>query len=257
MRNVNGEAALDDPLPHAEGAIAAGTRLAIIRHGEAFANVDSVIGGHKGCRGLTSRGVAQTEVLVERLRRSGELDGAAAMWTSLLPRAIETAAILAPALGVKRVGQSCSFCERHPGEADGMTWAEYEERYRRRGLPGDDPEFPTSPGGESWIDFLDRAAAALTSVAVGHPGELVVVVSHGGVIDSSMIRFLGLADHGNIVRLHPDNTSITEWRHTGARWRLVRYNDAAHLAGLAEIRSAEPDWVGVEPAAWVAFDQQL
>ncbi len=257
MRKVKVPAATVDPLPRAEGAIAAGTRLVIIRHGEAFANVDSIIGGHKGCRGLTPRGVAQTEVLVERLTRTGELAGAAAMWTSVLPRAIETAAILAPALGVKHFEESCSFCERHPGEADGISWAEYEARYQRRGLPGDDPEFPTSPGGESWIDFLDRAAAALTSVAVGHPGELVVVVSHGGVIDSSMIRFLGLADHGNIVRLHPDNTSITEWRHTGSRWRLVRYNDAAHLAGRAHIQSAQPDWVSVEPPEWAALDQQL
>jgi hypothetical protein len=26
------------------------------------------------------------------------------------------------------------------------------------------------------------------------------------------------------------NTSLTEWRHADGRWRLVRYNDAAHLA---------------------------
>jgi hypothetical protein len=77
------------------------------------------------------------------------------------------------------------------------------------------------------------------------------------VIDSSMIRFLGLAEHGNVVRLHPGNTSITEWHHTGSRWRLVRYNDVAHLAGLAHVRSAEPEWVGVEPPEWAAIDQQL
>ena len=251
------QAASEDPLARADGPIAAGTRLAIIRHGEAYANVDSVIGGHKGCRGLTPRGVAQVEVLAERLARTGELAGAAAMWTSVLPRAIESAAILAPTLGVSGFERSCSFCERHPGEADGMTWVDYEARYQRRGLPGDDPEFPTSPGGESWIDFLDRAAAALTSVAVRHPGGLVVVVSHGGVIDSSMIRFLGLAEHGNLVRLHPGNTSITEWRHTGSRWRLVRYNDVAHLAGLAHITSTEPEWVDVEPPEWAGTNQQL
>jgi probable phosphoglycerate mutase len=254
---VSQQAASKDPLARADGPIAVGTRLAIIRHGEAYANIDSVIGGHKGCRGLTPRGVAQVEVLAKRLARTGELAGAAAMWTSVLPRAIESAAILAPALGVPGFERSCSFCERHPGEADGMTWADYELRYQRRGLPGDDPEFPTSPGGESWIEFLDRAAAALTSVAVHNPGGLVVIVSHGGVIDSSMIRFLGLAEHGNIVRLHPDNTSITEWHHTGSRWRLVRYNDVGHLAGLAHIASTEPEWVGVEPPEWAGTNQQL
>ena len=250
------QAASAGPVAQPGGAIAVGTRLAIIRHGEAFANVDEVIGGHKGCRGLTPRGVAQVEVLAERLARTGELAGAAAVWTSVLPRAIETASILVPALGVPGFERSCAFCERHPGEADGITWAEYTERYQRRGLPGDDPEFPTSPGGESWIDFLDRAAAALTAAASANPGRLVVVVSHGGVIDSSMIRFLGLAEHGNVVRLHPANTSITEWHHTGSRWRLVRYNDAAHLAGRPQVRSTEPDWVGVEPPERVPPDQQ-
>ena len=83
-----------------------------------------------------------------------------------------------------------------------------------------------------------------------------MVVSHGGVIDSSMIRFLGLAEHGNVVRLHPGNTSITEWHHTGSRWRLRRYNDAAHLAGLGDVQSTEPEWVGVEPPEWAATNQQ-
>jgi probable phosphoglycerate mutase len=253
--NVSEQAASAGPAA-SSAAIAVGTRLAIIRHGEAFANVDGVIGGHKGCRGLTPRGVAQAEALAARLTRTGELAGAKAVWTSVLPRAIETAAVLAPALGVTEFGRNCAFCERHPGEADGMTWADYEEHYQRRGLPGDDPEFPTSPGGESWIDFLDRAAAALADVAAANPGGLVVIVAHGGVVDSSMIRFLGLAEHGNVVRLHPANTSITEWHHTGSRWRLVRYNDAAHLGGRPEIRSTEPDWVGVESPEWAATNQQ-
>lgn len=224
--------------------LAGGTRLAIIRHGEAYCNVDSYVGGHKGCRGLTARGRAQAGVLAERLARSGELDGAAALWTSLLPRAIETAEIIAPALGGLTVETSCSVCERHPGEADGLTWAEFETRYGRRSLPGDAPEEPLSPGGESWVGFLDRAAASLLALAKRYEGELVVVVAHGGVIDASMIRFLAMPEHGTAVRLHPEHTSITEWQFTGARWRLVRYSDAAHiLSGSAELMTAPPDWV--------------
>jgi probable phosphoglycerate mutase len=225
---------------------APGTRLAIVRHGEAVCNVEDFIGGHEGCRGLTKRGVRQAEVLAERLRRTGELADAVALWTSMLPRAIETAEIIAPSLGAPVVRRSCGLCERHPGEADGLTWAEYEARYLRVSLPGDDPELPLSPGGESWIDFIDRASASLTALAAAHPGQLLVVVAHGGVIDASVIRFLGLPDHGEAVRLHPDHTSITEWEHTGSRWRFARYNDAAHLAGpdAEELRTPVPDWVG-------------
>ena len=49
--------------------------------------------------------------------------------TSLLPRAIETASIIAPALGFEEVPQDCDLCEVHTGEADGLDWADYAERF--------------------------------------------------------------------------------------------------------------------------------
>lgn len=238
--------------------IAAGTRLAIIRHGEAVSNVEDVIGGHRGCRGLTARGAAQCEALAERLRVTGELNGAAAVWTSVLPRAIESAAIIAPAIGFDAAAQSCSLCEQHPGEADGMTWAEFERRYERVSLPGSDPDLPLSPGGESWIEFLDRAAIGLLEVAASAPGQLVVVIGHGGVIAASLIRFLGVPFDGTGVQLHAENTSLTEWVRTGRRWRLVRFNDVAHLGGPGReaVRSMVPSWVD-EEVRRAAVDQQV
>jgi 2,3-bisphosphoglycerate-dependent phosphoglycerate mutase len=227
-----------------ERAIEVGTRLAIIRHGEAVCNAEGFVGGPLSCRGLTPLGVRQSEVLAERLLSTGELGDAAALWTSELRRAAETAAILAPALGALAIESSATLCERDPGEADGLTWLELAARYGRSSTPGDEPDLPLSPGGESWIGFVDRAAAALVDLAARYPGELVVVVAHGGVIDSSMIRFLGLPEHGAGVRLHADNTSITEWRHTGRRWRLVRYNDAAHLhSANGPLHALPPEWV--------------
>ncbi|MGB9113293.1 MAG: histidine phosphatase family protein [Acidimicrobiales bacterium] len=238
--------------------VAPGTRLVIVRHGEAVSNVEDLIGGHKGCRGLTMRGVAQCEALAERLGTTGELDGAAAVWTSVLPRAIESAAIIAKAIGFDVVEQSCSLCEQHPGEADGISWAEFERRYARVSLPGSDPEIPLSPGGESWVAFLDRAATGLLDVASRAPGQLVVVISHGGVVAASMIRFLGLPDNGAGAQLHAENTSITEWVRTGYRWRLVRFNDVAHLGGSGReaVRSVVPAWVD-EEIDRSAVDQQV
>ncbi len=66
------------------------TRLVLIRHGESRSTVDRVVGGHRGCTGLTDRGVRQAKALRDRLARTGELAGAAAVLTSVLPRAIET-----------------------------------------------------------------------------------------------------------------------------------------------------------------------
>lgn len=222
----------------------------IVRHGEAVSNAEDLVAGHLTCKGLTAHGRRQVEALGERLRRTDELAGAAALYSSILPRAVETAEILAPPLGGLAVEQTCELCERHVGEADGLTWQEYEDRYGAL-KPGDDPERPMAPGGESWVGFLDRAEAALYAVLERHPGRLVVVAGHGGIVGTSIIRFLELPDHGSKLRGHPDNASMTEWAWTGSKWWLVRYNDAAHLDRAASdiegLRIAPPGWVGRDP----------
>ena len=233
-----------------EMRVAPGTRLVIVRHGEAVSNAEDIVAGHEGCRGLTERGRRQVEALGDRLRRTGELDGAAALYSSVLRRAVETAEILRGALGDVPFESTCSLCERHPGEADGLTWAECDERYGRL-LPGDEPWKPLSPGGESWLDLLDRAEDALYRVAEAHPSELIVVSGHGGVIAASLVRFLGLPEHGSLTRLHPDNASMTEWAFTGSRWWLVRFNDAAHLDPHPV---HEPEGLRIPAPVWVARD---
>ncbi len=232
--------------------LVAGSRLVIIRHGEAVSNLEDIVAGHLSCKGLTDHGRRQVAALATRLRRTKELEGAVALYSSILPRAVETAEILAPALGGLEVRQTCDLCERHVGEADGMTWSAYEARYGAM-KPGDDPEREMAPGGESWVGFLDRAEAALYDVMGHHPGQLAVVAAHGGIIGASMVRFLGLSDHGAGLRGHPDNSSITEWAWTGVRWWLVRYNDGGHLDTQ---RWAEADGLRIPAPDWVQFETE-
>ena len=234
----------------ARRSIAPGTRLVIVRHGEAVSNAEDTLGGHETCRGLTEHGRRQVEALADRLGRTRELDGAAALYTSILPRAIETAEILAPSLGGLLIEKTCSLCERHVGEADGMTWAEFEAKYGRE-IPGVDDRRELSPGGESWAGFLDRAEAAMYDVMERHRGELVVIAGHGGLIGTSVIRFLAIPGNGSGFRGFADNSSLTEWEWTGKRWWFVRYNDAGHLDAEEwgterGLRLAPPSWVGAE-----------
>jgi len=231
-----------------ERRLAPGTRLVIVRHGEAFCNAEDFVGGHEGCRGLTDLGARQVTALAARLRRTAELGAAAALYSSILPRALETAEILRTALGGDVPFEArCELCERHPGEADGLTWAEYDTRYGSL-LPATEPERPLSPGGESWLEFLDRAEKALYDVLEAHPGGLVVVSGHAGIIGASLVRFLRLPDHGTLARFHPDNSSMTEWAYTGGRWWLVRFNDAAHLDPHP---AHEPEGLRIPAPSWV------
>ena len=129
-----------------------------------------------------------------------------------MPRAIETAEILAPALGGLEVRSECDFCEGHPGEADGLTWAELDERYPVESEW--DGNTKRAPGWETWVEMGDRIAAALESLVERHPGETVVVACHGGVVVHSMFHYLGLdlAGGGTRAWIAPDNSSLTEFR---------------------------------------------
>ncbi len=212
-------------------ADAEATRLVLVRHGEAQCSVDGVVGGPAGCRGLTAVGYAQVAALRDRLLRTGELRQASALYASVLPRATQTACIIAPAVGdgTVPVVQDCGLCELHPGEADGLTWFELATRY---GTPDwdRDPSVPLAPGAESWSGFVVRAAAALEALADRHRGSQVVVACHGGVIEAAMVALLPTASSRPRLKLQTANASLTEWELGRFGWRPLRYNDAAHLA---------------------------
>ena len=206
------------------------TRLVLVRHGEAQAYVEGVVAGEKGCTGLSELGRRQAEALRARLERTGELKDTTALYASILPRAVETASIIAPALGGHAIVEDCDLCELHPGEADGMTWEDFRATFR--GEEPWDPSTEMAPGGESWFTFVERVRAALLALVERHPDDEVVIGCHGGVIIGSMLTGFGLPPtNGNQFRQGPENTSLTEWLITDGTWNLVRYNDHAHLAG--------------------------
>jgi len=215
------------------------TNIVLVRHGEAVCNVQSIVGGRLGCTGLSPTGVRQAQALRRRLSESGELAIASALYSSVLARATQTAEIIAPAVGGGRLQavEDCGLCELHPGEADGLAWEEFLERYEAPDWDRD-PDAVIAPGGESWNGFVDRAAAALTEIAERHRGATAVVVCHAGVIESAMLRFLPVEGRTRLG-LRTSHASLTQFEverlpHTGSEqdapvWRLLRYNDAAHL----------------------------
>jgi probable phosphoglycerate mutase len=209
------------------------TRLFLIRHGESVAQVEGFLSGHDTCRGLSDLGRRQAQALHDRLARSGEIT-ADVVLTSILPRAIETASIIGPAIGGGDALQDCDLCEIHAGEAEGLTWAEFGEAY-----PGYTwgPDKAHAPGAESWNVFGVRVARALRRYAEEHADKTIVAAVHGGVIEQSFFAFLG--EGADVPLAHLVNTSITEWvfqpnpfRGGEPRWHLVRFNDHAHLDGV-------------------------
>ncbi len=204
-------------------------KLLLVRHGDAFAGLRGVIAGPLGCRGLTDLGRRQATALRDAIGSDPDFR-VDVLVTSTLPRAIETASIIAPALGFDEVPQDCDLCEVHTGDADGLEWTEYASRFGSVDMLAE-PHRPFAPGGDSWNSFHDRVGAVMERLARDHPDSTVMAVCHSGVIAASMRVRFGTPLLGG-PRLVPTNTGVTEWDFDEAsgHWTLRTYDDARHLA---------------------------
>jgi probable phosphoglycerate mutase len=206
------------------------SRLVLIRHGESVATVERFIGGMRSCRGLSEMGRRQAIALRDRLIHTGELS-ADVLVTSTMPRARETAALIAPAFGEIPLIEEERLAEHDPGpDCDGLSFDEFVARHGRVDW-ATEPYLRGFPGGETVAAFHLRAATALAEQLAAHGDATVVVVCHGGVIDVGLRALLNMPIVGSFV-LETVNTSLTELTRHGPLWRLVRYNDAAHLRDL-------------------------
>ncbi|MBC8140502.1 MAG: histidine phosphatase family protein [Armatimonadetes bacterium] len=210
------------------------TRLLLVRHGQAHVNVSQVLGGMRGDTGLTALGRLQATRLRDRLA-TGEFQ-VDVLLESSLPRARETAEIIAPALSLPPQLDDDLHEIRVGDDGDGLTLEEYKRRFGWVDI-AQNPHTRIDPGGESWARFMLRVGETLTRIAREHRGKTVVVVCHGGVIDGSLVHFFGMNPAAvPPARLHTINTSLTCWTHTRHNdrwiWRLDFYNDAHHLTGL-------------------------
>jgi len=214
-------------------------RLILVRHGEAHAGFVGPIAGLKGCRGLTDLGRRQAEALRDHAEVTGRLR-ADVLISSVLPRAVETAEIVAPAVGVELSAQDCDLCEVHTGLADGMDWAEYNERFGSFDMEAE-PDRVFAEGGDSWNSFHERVRHTLQRLAIEHAGKTVVAACHAGVVMASMRLLLGITDPATSAHLRPSNTGLTEWEHAAelGSWILRSYNEADHLIGVPP--PARPD----------------
>jgi probable phosphoglycerate mutase len=176
------------------------SRIYVARHGESTWNAERRWTGH-GDPPLSEAGRAQAREACERLR--SERFGA--VCSSSLVRALETATILASALGLRQLEPLRELDERFAGELCGMTSEEIEKRWPglldrwRAGSP------PDIPGGEPWQAFVERVRAGLRKLEPT-PGR-ILVVSHMGV-QRAIEHALGRSPrwYGNLEGLWVDAT---------------------------------------------------
>jgi broad specificity phosphatase PhoE len=128
-------------------------------------------------------------------RRLGPIGFTAAV-ASDLQRARRTAELAAGVMGLGgAVHVDGGLREYDVGEWSGLTRAEIETTWPGALEDWRQGRLVATPGGEIRDTFVARIAAAVTRVAAAHPGGVVLVITHGGVV-SALERSLGADQRG-------------------------------------------------------------
>ena len=194
------------------GARGTATRLLLLRHGQTELSVQRRYSG-RGNPALTELGRRQAEAAARYLAQRG---GIAAVISSPLQRAYETAAAAAQALGLDATIDD-DLIETDFGAWEGLTFTEAAERdpeLHRRWLRDTSIE---PPGGESFDDVMARVCRARERITEQYQGATVLVVSHVTPI-KTLLRLALDAGPGILYRLHLDlaSLSIAEFYSDGA-----------------------------------------
>ena len=194
------------------------TTFLLIRHGLNDL-VDKAIAGWMPGVHLNAAGQAQAAQLAERLAQAP----IAALYSSPLERARETAAPLAERLGLEI--RTCEdFGEIRFGDWTGKELKElaadphWQQFNALRSLT-------RAPGGETMLEVQARTVRALEALRQQHPNEMVAVVSHGDPIKSALLYLLGLPmDFYSRFDISPASVSVVTVDEYHPR--LLRLNDA-------------------------------
>jgi len=216
--------AMDAAAPGWTGAQGTPTRMLLLRHGQTELSVQRRYSG-RGNPALTDLGRRQAEAAAEYIARRG---GVAAVITSPLQRAYDTAAAVAKALKLDVIVED-GLIETDFGAWEGLTFAEAATR---------DPELHPNwlrdarvspPDGESFASVQRRVRRVVDRIIAEHGGKTVLVVSHVTPIKTVLQLALD-AGPSVLYRLHLDlaSLSIAEFYPDGrASVRLV--NQTAYL----------------------------
>jgi probable phosphoglycerate mutase len=203
------------------------TEILLVRHGqsapyregEPFPLVDG-----QGDPPLSELGRRQALQVADRLAGVA-ID---AIYVTTLQRTHQTAAPLAERLGLTPRFEA-DLREVHLGEWEGGVF----RVMAANGHPAlaemnATHDWGVIPGGEGSDQLRARVRRGIERQLAAHPGERIVVVSHGGAIGAALAEASGARTFAFAAA---DNASISHMVVLGDRWTVRRFNDTGHLDG--------------------------
>lgn len=183
----------------------------LVRHGETEWNRESRIQGHSDIP-LNSTGIEQAQQLAQRLKE----------WpiqyicSSDLQRAYHTAEWIAEHKGLP-VNIEPRLRERHFGQLEGQQFKMIQSKLK------EGHRF----GVETFESLKERGMSCIRSILEGTESEHILIVSHGGFINSILHEISEGQVGTGVTRL--SNTSLSHIEYNQGNWQLNRINDDEHL----------------------------
>lgn len=200
------------------------TELVLVRHGETEWTELGLLHGGRLDSPLSPKGRSQARSAAQRLR--GE--DFAALFSSPLGRAMQTAEILGEALGLIPEPRE-GFREYKFGWMEGKPKTIFE--------PDGTGPFFMKPfiylgillTGERPNQFNQRVLRAMDDITDQHPSDRILVVTHWGVLSLIMAALLDAdpkrwREYGDWAPC-----GITELHLQDGKWQLIQMNEAEHL----------------------------
>lgn len=181
------------------------TSLLLIRHAEVETSYHRVFGGSRTDMGLSPLGHSQAVALARYLHRRNP----AAVYASPMKRVRLT---LAPLTGDARLKPVIKHDLREVdfGDWTGLTWEEVREKFGISAFDWlEELHHARMPGAESGAQLIARTRACAGEILADHPGQTVVLASHGGVIRALLAAWLDLP-LPKTVRFDVDYASVTQ-----------------------------------------------
>ncbi len=205
------------------------TTLILIRHGETEWNLKGRWQGHDDSP-LTENGTRQARMVAESLAGFPF----SSLYSSDLGRAMETAAHVSRETG-KEIVTDTRLRERALGIFQGLTTSEMRNKYPRefQEFFKSNPDYAIR-GAESTRQRFNRNIDCFNELANRHHGETIVIVCHGGVIDSLFRYVIGISLEGP-RKYKIWNTGKNTFSHNQGTWQLLVFGDTNHLKDVATL----------------------
>lgn len=199
------------------------TRICMVRHGETAWNAEGRVQGQLDIP-LNEVGRAQARATADAL---AEHDFTA-VYCSDLMRVRQTAEPSAKRLALP-VSYTAELRERHYGMFETLTYVEVREKFPEQyaRFRDKDPDFDFE-GGESLRKFNERSLKVVMQFIDRHPGEQILVFTHGGVLEMVYrhARSVGLSSPRDF---EIPNAGINWIEVTPSEWKVRAWAQVDHL----------------------------